>query len=269
MILIGTSGWVYPHWETRFYPAGLGGREMLRFYARTFPTVEINRSYYRLPTREQFGRWAALVSDDPGFVFAVKASRYLTHMKKLREPREALDRLIEAAAGLGSHLGPFLYQLPPHWRADVPRFAAFLAALPQGYRAAIELRDPSWYQPEILQLIAQAGCALVEVVGGALPTPPGTPRIGPFRYVRFHNGAYGTGVSERELQPWVERLTEDFHAGRDAYVYFNNDPEGHAIVDAKRLMALLDPLAARPRFMIDREAVAGAHDLAGEPMAPI
>lgn len=259
MILIGTSGWVYPHWEGRFYLPGLVGPDLLRFYARHFETVEINRSYYRLPTREQFAAWAAQIADDPGFVFAVKASRYLTHMKKLREPREALSRLVETATGLGSHLGPFLYQLPPHWRADVPRFAAFLAALPQGYRAAIELRDPSWYQPEILRLIAEAGCALVEVVGGVLPTPPGTPRIGPFRYVRFHNGEHGTAVGEDELLRWAERLRGDAHEGLDAYVYFNNDPEGHAIVDAQQLMALLGPLAARPP-LLDQMPFA-AHDL--------
>ncbi len=246
MILIGTSGWVYPHWEGRFYPSELPAREWLRFYARHFPTVEINRSYYRLPTREQFATWVRQADDDPGFVFAVKASRYLTHMKKLRQPRESLDRLIAAADGLGARLGPFLYQLPPHWRADAPRLADFLAAVPKDYRAAIEFRDPSWYRPEILRLLEDAGVALVEVVGGALPTPPSAPPIGPFRYVRFHSGAHSIGVSDEELLPWAERLAADARRRRDAYVYFNNDPEGHAILDAQRLMALLGPLAARP-----------------------
>jgi len=266
MILIGTSGWVYPHWEGRFYPPELPARDQLRFYARHFPTVEINRSYYRLPTREQFAAWADQVADDPGFLFAVKASRYLTHLKKLREPRDALDRLITAAEGLGPHLGPFLYQLPPHWRADAPRLAAFLAALPKRHRAAVEFRDPSWYQPEILRLLEEAGCALVQAVGGASPTPPELPPVGPFRYVRFHSGAHGVGVSEGELVPWAERLTADARAGRDAYVYFNNDPDGHAVVDAERLMALLGPLAARP-ITSDLPSVLGAAapDLAPHP----
>jgi uncharacterized protein YecE (DUF72 family) len=248
MILIGTSGWIYPHWDGRFYPPELPARDHLRFYAHHFPTVEINRSYYRLPTREQFAAWAAQTADDPGFVFAVKASRYLTHLKKLREPHAALDRLVSAAEGLGARLGPFLYQLPPRWRADAPRLEAFLAALPRRHRAAIEFRDPSWYHPEILRLLEDAGCALVEAVGGEHPTPADQPPVGTFRYMRFHSGVHSIGVSEAELIPWAERLTADARQKRDAYVYFNNDLDAHAVADAARLMALLGPLAARPAY---------------------
>jgi uncharacterized protein YecE (DUF72 family) len=267
MIMIGTSGWVYPHWEGHFYPRELPARDLLRFYARHFPTVELNRSYYRLPTHAQFAAWAAQVGDDPGFIFAVKASRYLTHMKKLREPREPIARLVEAAEGLGSHLGPFLYQLPPHWRADASRLGEFLAALPKGRRAAFEFRDASWYRSDILRLVEAAGVALVEVVGGVLPTPPSVPPIGPFRYVRFHNGARGIGVDEDELRPWADRLANDAARGRDAYLYFNNDPDGHAVVDAERLMALLGPLAARPLGAASPEVPGHAGSEASRPPA--
>ncbi|MBX6342487.1 MAG: DUF72 domain-containing protein, partial [Thermomicrobiaceae bacterium] len=131
-IWIGTSGWVYPHWVGRFYPERLPEREWLRYYADRFPTVEINRSYYRLPTRAQFHAWFEQTAAHPRFCFAVKASRYITHMKKLRGTDEAVARLVEAARGLETRLGPFLYQLPPHWRADPDRLDRFLASLPAG-----------------------------------------------------------------------------------------------------------------------------------------
>ena len=239
MIWIGTSGWVYKHWLGLFYPPELAGREWLPFYARHFPTVEINRSYYRLPTEAQFRAWAEQAPPAPHFLFAVKASRYLTHMKKLREPAEPVARLIEAASGLGDRLGPFLYQLPPRWRANPERLATFAATLPPGHRAAVEFREPSWYGEETLRILEEAGCALAVAVGGPEPTPPGTPDVGPFRYVRFHHGSGGWGFSDAELLPWADRLAADAAAGKDAHVYFNNDPGGHALADARRLREML------------------------------
>src|SRR5579884_1061664 len=143
MIWVGTSGWVYADWRGRFYPPALPQRDWLTYYAARFPTVEVNRSYYRLPTREQFAGWAAQAGDDPAFRFAVKASRFITHMKKLRGTEEAVQRLVEAASGLGSHLGPYLYQLPPRWHADAARLRAFLATLPPGQAAFFEFREPT------------------------------------------------------------------------------------------------------------------------------
>ena len=244
MIWIGTSGWVYKDWLGRFYPPELPGRGWLAFYAREFPTVEINRSYYRLPTRQQFAAWAEQTPPAPAFRFAVKASRYLTHMKKLLDPDEPLDRLVTAAGGLGDRLGPFLYQLPPRWRADPDRLARFVAALQPQQRAAFEFREPSWYGAAVVGMLAEAGCALAIGIGGSHPTPPEAPDIGPFRYVRFHHGAHGIGFTDEELAPWGERLAADAAAGRDAYVYFNNDPGGHAIADARRLRAMLARLDA-------------------------
>jgi uncharacterized protein YecE (DUF72 family) len=248
MIWIGTSGWVYPHWTGVFYPPDLSQNALLSHYAQCFPTVEINRSFYRLPDREQFAAWAAQAAGHPGFVFAVKASRYLTHLKKLREPEEGLARLITAATGLGACLGPFLYQLPPHWHADTLRLAAFCGLLPRQYRAAFELRDPSWYAPAVLRILAESGCALVVAVGGSLPTPPETPDVGPFGYLRFHHGARGIGFGGDELRAWAGHILRVAASGRDVYAYFNNDAEGYAVRDALHLRALLAaegaPLAA-------------------------
>lgn len=243
MIWIGTSGWIYPHWRGRFYPSDLPVREHLSYYADHFPTVEINRSFYRLPTYEQFRSWREQTRLHPDFCFAVKASRYITHLKKLQNVEEGLSRLYSAAAGLGEPPGPFLYQLPPHWHADVPRLEQFLSQLPGNQRAAFEFRDPTWFQSDtfhaLRQLLDKVGCALVEAVGGSSPTPPDLPSIGPFGYIRFHSGAQGIGLSEAELAAWARRLVADDAAQREVFVYFNNDSEGYAIANAQRLQQLL------------------------------
>lgn len=244
MIWIGTSGWVYQHWVGRFYPPDLPEQDWLAYYASQFSTVEINRSFYRLPDFEQFRAWKEQTAAHPGFLFAVKASRYLTHMKKLKEPHDALQRLLKAAQGLGEQIGPFLYQLPPHWRANPERLEAFLAQLPPGQQAALEVRDASWYQPEMLlrlrDILEKAGCALVISIGGELPTPTEMQPIGPFRYLRIHHGQHGVGLSNEELSFWAKRIHNDARQNVTAYVYFNNDPDGHAVNDARRLRRLLE-----------------------------
>jgi uncharacterized protein YecE (DUF72 family) len=237
VIHIGTSGWVYPHWIERFYPRDLPAQDQLGYYAQCFTTVEINASFYRLSSRDQFQAWAAQTANTPGFTFAFKASRYITHRKKLRDAGVGFARLFAAAEGLGEQLGPFLYQLPPHWRANPNRLAGFLAPLPRQHRAAFEFRDPSWFQPAILRLLDDAGCALVTAIGGLHFTRLETPQVGAFRYLRFHTGLYGMGFTDSELAFWAERIARERFAGRDVYVYFNNDADGHAIVDAERLRA--------------------------------
>ncbi len=238
MIWIGTSGWVYKHWIGCFYPPEMKQRDWLRYYAGIFPTVEINRSFYRLPTRENFEAWAQQVSFHPGFEFAVKASRYLTHIKRLKEPQEPIARLAQAADGLGPHIGPFLYQLPPRMPANLQRLALLLAQLPPGQKAAFEFRDPSWYAPEILEMLNSVGCALVRAIGGYY-TPMEVPDVGPFRYLRVHGGQYGIGLTEGELQYWADRIAGDAAQGVEVYIYFNNDPECHAIYNAYRLREML------------------------------
>jgi uncharacterized protein YecE (DUF72 family) len=250
MIWIGTSGWIYPHWVGRFYPPNLPVRDHLSYYAQHFPTVEINRSFYRLPTREQFHSWAEQTCSHVGFRFAVKASRYITHMKKLQNVEDGLTRLITSASGLGEKLGPFLYQLPPRWHANPSRLAQFIAQFPNNHCAAFEFRDPTWFQPEnvrsLQRILAETNCALVTSVGGSLSTPLDLPEIGPFGYLRFHHGAYSIGFSDDELGFWAKRLSAADPESRDTYVYFNNDPQGHAIRDALRLRDLLGDLAVLP-----------------------
>ncbi len=241
MIWIGTSGWAYPHWQGPFYPADLRPSEQLTYYARHFPTVEINRSFYRQPSREQFARCASQVQAvNPQFCFAVKASRYLTHLKKLLDTDRGISRLMDAVGGLGTALGPLLFQLPPHWRANAERLRRFVAALPPGHAYAFEFRESSWYQPDIFRILEDAGCALVIPIAGVDPTPRSLPTLGPFAYLRFHFGAHGTGFADDELRFWADRLAAEASDHRDAYVFFNNDPDGHAIVDAERLHTLLE-----------------------------
>lgn len=250
-IWIGTSGWVYPHWRECFYPPQLPLQEQLCYYAQAFPTVEINRSFYRLPTFEQFQTWATQVAPSPGFQFAIKASRSITHLKKLKDAQESVTRLLAAAKGLGEHLGVVLYQLPPHWHANPVRLEQFLTQLPPDIPAAFEFRDLSWFEPPMLprveQLLTTAHAALALGIGGAYPTPPHVPQTGPFRYLRFHAGACGIGFTDAELSVWAERLAREAEAGHEAYVYFNNDAEGHAIADAQRLRGMLETLAVQPQ----------------------
>ncbi|WP_126630300.1 DUF72 domain-containing protein [Dictyobacter alpinus] len=250
MIWIGTSGWIYAHWKERFYPHKLPAREHLSFYAQHFATVEFNRSFYRLPTHEQFAALYQQTREHPGFRFAVKGSRYLTHMKKLHDPEEPLQRLITAAQGLNGQLGPFLYQLPPHWHVDLARLSHFVTLLPHTYQAAIEFRDPSWLDADhfsqVARILEDAGCALALAVGGTLPTPLDLPAVGSFGYVRFHNGSQGVGLTEDELSFWANRLTKEAQQGREIYVYFNNDADAHAIHNALQLRRMVGSLAAQP-----------------------
>ncbi len=227
MIWIGTSGWIYAHWIGHFYPRGLPPRDHLTYYAQHFPTVEINSSFYRLPSYEQFRTWSKQVDASPHFRFAVKASRYLTHMKKLLNAEDGIAHLESATRGLDQHLGPFLYQLPPRWHANVPRLAQFLTQLPHTHQVAFEFRDATWFESETRQAIRrifdEVGCALVISVGGTLSTPLDLPLIGSFGYVRFHHGAHSIGFSDEELGLWARRLLTYHEQSRECYAYFNND----------------------------------------------
>jgi uncharacterized protein YecE (DUF72 family) len=230
---IGTSGWVYPHWVDVLYPPDLPQARWLSFYAARFATVEVNYTFYRLPDRSVFEAWQA--QTPPGFLFSVKASRYLTHLKRLIDPAEPLARLLDRARGLGPKLGPLLVQLPPNFPCNLDRLDGFLAALKAhpGHRWTLEFRHPSWLVRDVYVRLERAGVAL------CLPVGPGIPldvrQTAPFVYVRMHAGARGPGFDARALSGWARKV-EAFQAlGSEVFVYFNNDIGGHAIRDADRL----------------------------------
>jgi len=241
-LFLGTSGYVYPHWRTVFYPAGLPQREWLPFYARHFSTVELNNSFYRLPSKAAFRAWRAQVPDD--FVFAVKASRFLTHLKRLKAPTPPLDRLLRRVRPLGPTLGPVLFQLPQQFHANLPRLAHFLRALGRqrlvpGVRAVLEVRHGSWLVPETFDLLRKANVALC--FHDARAQPVTEPVTADFVYVRRHGTAarYHGAYTETMLRDDAARVRDWLEDGLDVYVYFNNDGGGAAVRNALRLRELL------------------------------
>jgi len=232
-VWIGTSGYVYKHWRKGvFYPPKLKLREELAFYAARFPTVELNNPFYRLPTEEMFDRWRDVTP--PGFQFSVKASRYITHIKRLQDVEEALQLFMERARRLGPKLGPVLFQLPPTQQLDLPRLAAFLQLLEAGQRWVLEFRHPSWHTNEVYDVLARHGVALCIPVGGRLD--PARITTAPFTYVRMHRGREPAGgFNPAELRDWARQVRSLSQVGKDVYIYFNNDWEGLAIRDALAL----------------------------------
>jgi uncharacterized protein YecE (DUF72 family) len=238
-VRIGTSGFLYEHWRGRFYPPPARGSE-LEWYAARFDTVELNVTFYRMPASATFRSWAARVPH--GFLFAVKASRYLTHVKRLREPHDSVAFLMDRARELGPHLGPILLQLPPDMPADLGRLAETLDAFPRSTRVAVEPRNTSWFTEGLRRLLVEHGAALCLADRRGPLTPEW--RTADWTYLRFHGGrasprpCYG----ERALDTWASRLRRDPASGTDGYAYFNNDHRGCALRDAvsfgRRLAAL-------------------------------
>ena len=236
-IHVGCSGWVYRHWKGRFYPEGLPQKRWFERYAEEFDTVEINNSFYRLPPAETFDKWHDQVP--AGFRYAVKANRFITHMKKLKDCTEALDTFIDRARRLKSFLGPILYQLPPSLHKDLARLDAFLKLLPRSIEHVVEFRHRSWYDEDVLALLDGHGVGFVthDLVG--LKTPRWA--SGCTAYVRFHGtgGKYRGRYSDAQIGDWAEWLLEQRAQGRSAWAYFNNDIGGDAIEDARNLKSRL------------------------------
>ncbi|MFE5818367.1 DUF72 domain-containing protein [Streptomyces sp. NPDC056479] len=230
-LFVGTSGWQYKEWRDVLYPPDVPMRLWLEEYTTHFATVEINNAFYRLPTRENFEAWRDRVPGD--FVVAVKASRYLTHIKRLRDPEEPVHRLMTHAEGLGARLGPVLLQLPPTLRADAELLDACLACFPSRTRIAVEPRHDSWWTQEIREVLESRGAALC---WADVESRPATPlwRTTDWGYVRFHVGRaqrwphYG----RQALDTWVRRIADTWSDDEDVYAYFNNDPTGAAVEDA-------------------------------------
>jgi uncharacterized protein YecE (DUF72 family) len=237
-ILVGTSGWQYRHWRGVFYPADVPQRRWLEHYASQYGTVENDGAFYRLPARESFADWQARTPGD--FVMAVKASRYLTHIKRLADPAEPVARLLDAAAGLGGKLGPVLLQLPPTLRADTGRLAACLDEFAKtGVRVAVEPRHSSWWTDAVRRELTSHGAALCWADQLGRPVTP-LWCTADWGYLRFHQGAarqwprYG----QTALRSWLDRLTAAWPDESPVYVYFNNDPGGAAIADSAAFAAL-------------------------------
>jgi uncharacterized protein YecE (DUF72 family) len=240
---IGTSGWQYRHWRGKLYPRGLPTERWFDRYAETFDTVELNVTFYRQPRPEVFEGWARRAPE--GFLFAVKASRFLTHIRRLRDPRDSVDRLMDGARRLGSHLGPILVQLPPDMKVEPGRLAETLAAFPRSTRVAVEPRHPSWFDEEVRAILRERDAALcwADRRGPRTPADPAW-ATAPFGYVRFHAGrvmppgCYG----DRALAAWLDRIRAAWPApDADVFLYWNNDGRGCAPRDA----ATFARLAAR------------------------
>ena len=235
---VGCSGWQYKHWRGDFYPLDVPAARWFEHYAARFETVEINNSFYRLPEAETFARWRERA---PGrFLFAVKASRFLTHMKKLKDPEEPIDRLFTRMRQLGNRLGPVLYQLPPGFKLDLARLEHFLHVLPRDATHVMEFRDPSWYADTVSTLLERyrVSRCLHDMKGSAT----GRERVGPVVYVRYHgaSGTYSGGYQADRLASWAEWMQAERNAGVNVFAYFNNDVGGHAPRDAMTLRQLLE-----------------------------
>ena len=236
-IRIGTSGWVYPHWKGRFYPDDLRADDRLAYYAGRFDTVELNNSFYGLPKPAALKRWRETVPK--GFLFAAKASRYITHRKKLHVEKASLTKFFRAVGPLEEKLGPILFQLPPHWGCDAERLSSFLRKLPTGFRYTFEFRDPSWWNEEVYDLLRRhrAAWCIFDLAGKLCPVEV----TADFVYVRLHGpasqayrGNYGLAV----LRKWASRIEAWRKARKRVYVYFDNDEKAFAAADALRLKDL-------------------------------
>ncbi|MFN2542991.1 MAG: DUF72 domain-containing protein [Actinomycetota bacterium] len=234
-IWVGTSGWQYTSWKKRFYPEKLPQRRWLEYFSQQFPTVEVNNSFYMLPKETAFERWRDESAD--GFLVTVKANRYITHIKRLTDPKDPVKLFWSRAKKLGPKLGPVLFQFPPNFRADLGRLKAFVKVLPKAMRPAFEFRDASWESDEVYEVLDRAGAAYV------LADRPGwkigAVVTGGWSYVRFHEGRRTSPFYPRaKLRRWADAIAE--LPARDTYVYFNNDPLGAAIKDARTMMELLE-----------------------------
>ena len=241
-IHIGTSGWHYKHWlDDVFYPRGTKPAEMFDFYAKHFDTVEINNSFYHLPSAKTFDNWRD--SSPARFLFAVKASRFITHMKKLKDPQPSSEKFFLVADRLGRKLGPILFQLPPRWKLNLERFEEFLQSLPEKHKHVFEFRDESWFVPEVYELLHRykAAYCIHDFADMKVPIEITTN----FTYIRFHgptSAKYWGSYSAAQLRAWADRIKDWSQRLTNIYVYFNNDPGGEAVKNALELKRLVSGL---------------------------
>jgi uncharacterized protein YecE (DUF72 family) len=237
-IYIGTSGWHYDHWKGPFYPQDIQSDDLLTFYMQHFQTVEINNSFYQLPEKETFDHWRETTPNE--FRFAVKASRYITHMKKLKDPRQPVADFMERSEHLKDKLGPILFQLPPNWHVNVERLEQFLQVLPEDHRYTFEFRDPSWFDPRVYKLLEARGVAFCIYRLNQRDSPRQV--TADFIYVRLHgpDGSYQGSYDMQTLSWWAGAFSTWTQQGKDIYCYFNNDQGGYAVKNARQLKEMLE-----------------------------
>lgn len=233
-IKIGTSGWMYDHWIERFYPEDIKKKSMLEWYSNQYSAVEINNTFYQLPSIKSVKNWIDSVPKD--FTFSVKASRYITHMKNLKDPQESTEKFFNVTKHFKQKLGVILFQLSPNWHLNYDRLKNFIEALPKKYKYAIELRHKSWYCEKIYGLLREHDIAMCfhDFHGEKSPLIITSDEL---IYIRFHgsNGFYQHNYSGKTLDKWAIKIKKWIDEVRDIYIFFNNDAEANAIYDAKEL----------------------------------
>ncbi|HEX3035039.1 MAG TPA: DUF72 domain-containing protein [Thermodesulfobacteriota bacterium] len=236
-IHIGTSGWHYKHWRGSFYPQSLSTGDFLEYYVERFHTVEINNSFYKLPEEKTLIDWCDTVPEE--FIFSVKANRFITHMKKLKDPEQPVATLLKRVELLGDRLGPILFQLPPRWHLNYERFKSFLETLPGGYKYTFEFRDPTWFNHQVYEALAEHESAFCIFDFSGLHSPKIV--TADFVYIRLHgpNGPYRGQYEAESLSGWANTFSLWVDQGKEIYCYFDNDEAGYAPQDALRLQKMV------------------------------
>jgi uncharacterized protein YecE (DUF72 family) len=237
-VLVGTSGFNYPEWRGNFYPAELPAKEMFGYYSGRFSTVEINYTFYRMPTTKLAAAWEAQAP--PGFTYALKAPQRITHLKRLMDCGEPLQFFCESARVLGAHLGPLLFQLPPNFRCDLGRLEKFLAILPRDLRAAFEFRHDSWLTDEVYALLAAHGVALCIADFGDKTTP--VKATAPHGYFRLRDEGY----TPADLERWADAIAAQGAAWETVFVYFKHEEEGKGPEFARTFVEILKTRGLMP-----------------------
>ncbi len=237
-IHIGTSGWSYKHWRGNFYPENISEKDYLKYYSGNFCTVEINTSFYRLPQENTIKVWTETVPED--FIFSAKASRYITHMKKLTDPQKTTPLFFERIQGFKDKLGPILFQLPPHFEVNPERLKNFLKILPENYKYAFEFRDSSWFNPLIYEILREHNIAFCIYNLGDYSSPKEI--TADFVYIRYHGPInLGQGMyNEEQITKFSNDIKEYLKSSKEVYCYFNNDDSGFAPKNAEQLKKLLN-----------------------------
>ena len=237
-VYVGTSGWHYKHWIGEFYPEDIRSKEFIDYYLKFFRTVELNNSFYKLPSVETYRDWKNSVP--PDFIFSVKGSRYITHTKKMKPPiKEGIDNFMERAESLKSKLGPVLFQLPPGWKVNAERLENFLENLPKQHRYTFEFRNHTWYADDVLELLKKYNAAfcIYELEHHLSPEEI----TADFVYIRLHgpDGKYAGSYDDKTLDNWAKKIRNWSDDNKDIYCYFDNDQKGYAAFNAIRLKEML------------------------------